>query len=149
MEFFTDRDLGGAIFPRVLAEAGVRVHRHADHFPPDAADQEWLPVAAERGWVILSNDLAILRRPLERDAVMRSGARLIVLVGGDARAADLARNFVNTLPAVERFLARHPAPFIAKLYRPNPVSAIEHGVPGSVELKLSLDDWHRLQKRSR
>ena len=146
MEFFTDRDLGGEIFPRILAQAGVRVHRHADHFVPDAPDHEWLPVVAGRGWVILSNDLAILRRPLERDAVMRSGARLLVLVGGDARAADLARNFVNTLPAVERFLARHPAPFIAKLYRPNPVTEIERGTPGSIELKLSLSDWRRLQR---
>jgi hypothetical protein len=146
VEFFTDRDLGGEIFPRVLRGAGVRVHRHADHFPPDAPDHAWLPVVAERGWSILSNDLAILRRPLERDAVMRSRARLFVLVGGDARAADLAMNFVNTLPAVERFLARHPAPFIAKVYRPNPVSAIESGLPGSVELKLSLDDWKRLQR---
>ena len=39
--YFTDRDLGKQ-FPRILAEAGVAVERHADLFPPDASDEQWL-----------------------------------------------------------------------------------------------------------
>jgi PIN like domain len=147
VDFFTDRDLGAEVFPRILREAGLTVHRHVDHFRPDAPDEEWLPEAARRGWIVLSSDKAILHNPLERDAVMRSGAPLFVLIGGDAPAAALARNFVNTLPAVRRFLAEHAPPFIAKVYRPNPVSDIDRGRPGRVELKLSRDDWRRMQER--
>lgn len=74
MEFFTDRNLGSEIFPGLLQRAGVAVHRHTDHFRDDAPDAEWLPVVAARGWVVLSRDEAIMRNPLEREAVLTSGA---------------------------------------------------------------------------
>jgi hypothetical protein len=99
--FFTDRDLGRRIFPDRLREGGLRVEVHFDHFAPAAADTEWLPVVAARGWVVLSNDQKIMRRPLEREAVRISGATLIVLVGGQVPAPELATNFLNTLPKIE------------------------------------------------
>ncbi len=73
MVFFTDRDLGGVIFPRILREAGLTVEAHRDHFAPNARDEEWLPQVARREWIILSSDQNMLRVPLERDAIMRSG----------------------------------------------------------------------------
>jgi hypothetical protein len=75
--FFTDRDLGNQIFPGILKGEGVRIERHAQHFPDNTPDEEWLPVVAARHWVALSNNLQIARRPVERDAVMDSGLRLI------------------------------------------------------------------------
>lgn len=39
---------------------------HRDHFPEDAADVEWLPEVAARGWVILSKDQF---NWLEREAI--------------------------------------------------------------------------------
>lgn len=108
---------------------------HVDHFAPDAADHDWLPVVAARGWVILSNDQKIMRRPLEREAVRTSGAALLVLVGGRIPAPQLARNFLNTLPKIEAFLREHRPPLIAKVYRPSPVELIETGRPGRIELK--------------
>ena len=136
MEFFTDRDLGGAIFPNLLQQAGQTGHRHVDHFAPDAPDEQWLPTVAARGWIILSADQNILRTPLERDAVMNSGAALFILIGGNAPAAELAANFINTLPRITAFLDEHQPPFIAKVYRPNPRTDIGRGRPGTVELKL-------------
>jgi hypothetical protein len=133
--FFTDRDLGRKIFPGVLREAGLRVEVHSDHFRPDAPDAQWLPAVSARGWIVLSNDQKILRRPLEREAVRSSGAVLLVLVGGGSPAQQLARNFLNTLPKIEEFLHRHAPPLIAKVYRPTPVDLIESGRPGRVELK--------------
>jgi PIN like domain len=146
VEFFADRNLGRYTFPGLLREAGVTVHVHADHFRPDAPDTEWLPEAARRGWVVLSPDRHIMRNVLELDAVMLSGAVLLVLVGGSLRAADLARNFVNTLPRIEDFLASHPAPLVAKVYRPSPPSDIERGRPGSVKLAISRAEWERRRR---
>lgn len=134
--YFTDRDLGRRIFPGALRQAGLRVEPHDDHFRPDAADVDWLPEVARRGWVVLSNDQKILRRPLEREAVRSAGATLLVLIGGDATAPELARNFLNTLSKVEAFLDRHSPPLIAKVYRPSPADLIDAGRPGSIELKL-------------
>lgn len=87
-------------------------------------------------WLVLSYDKGILRKPAESGAVMAAGLGLFVLVGGDAPAGQIARNVVNTLPKIERFLDDHPRPFIAKIYRPSPVSDVDRGVPGRVEIKL-------------
>lgn len=136
MIFFTDRDLGAEIFPSILRGAGISVERHVDHFEPAAPDEVWLRGVAGRGWFALSADKGILRKPPERDAVIRHGVGLFVLVGGDSTAAMLARNFVNTFAKIELFISQNQRPFIAKVYRPSPKSLVETGRPGTVERKV-------------
>jgi predicted nuclease of predicted toxin-antitoxin system len=143
VEFFADRDLGRYEFPGSLRSAGIVVHAHADHFPQNTPDVEWLPEAARRGWVILTNDRKIRSRALELQAVMTSGARVLALVGGSLPAAELARNFINTAAKVEEFVAEHPAPWIARLYRPSPVEGVAQGRAGSIKLIITLEDWQR------
>lgn len=53
--FFTDRDLG-KMFPTILRDAELRVECHADHFRPDATDEEWLAETAQRSWVAVAHD---------------------------------------------------------------------------------------------
>ena len=67
--YFVDRDLGRHILPDELEAAGLTVERHIDHFAQDAADELWLPEVAKRGWVILTGDKHLLRRPLEVAAI--------------------------------------------------------------------------------
>jgi hypothetical protein len=134
--YFTDRDLGKQ-FAEILRSAGLPVERHADHFAPDVADEAWLEAVGRRGWVALTHDRRIRYKPNERDAVMRHGVALLVIVGA-APFADLARAFVATLPRIERFLAQNTPPFIAKVYRPSPADTGRMDqVPGRVEL------WYR------
>lgn len=82
------------------------------------------------GWIALTHDRRIRYKPNERDAVMRNGVGLIVVVGA-APFPELARAFVASLPRVEDFLARHAPPFIAKVYRPGSAdggsSTVAHG----------------------
>lgn len=143
MEFFADRDLGRYEFPGALRAAGLVVHAHADHFPQTAPDREWLPQAAANGWLILTNDRKIRSRSLELRAVMTSGARVLALVGGSLPADELARNFINTIAKIEAFAAETPAPWIARLYRPNPVEGVAQGRPGSIKLITAFDEWRR------
>lgn len=147
MEFFTDRDLGGLIFPGILRAAGLTVHRHVDHFAPDALDVDWVPAVASRGWVILSSDRAMLRNPMERDAIMSSGARFFAVVGSSAPATELAENFVNTLAAIRRVITRQPAPFFAKIYRPS--SSEPRRRAGRVEVILTKAGWLALKSAGR
>ena len=132
--FFTDRDLGKT-FPRILREAGIATERHSDHFAGETPDAEWLPVVAARGWYVLSNDLGIHRKRIEREIVINAGTGLFLVVGGHAPMRHLALNFVNTYALVETFIEEHERPFIAKLYRPIPISRVAEGKPGSVILK--------------
>jgi hypothetical protein len=131
--YFTDRDLGKQ-FGEILKAGGLLVERHADHFAPDAPDEVWLAEVGTRGWVALTHDKRIRYRPNERDAVMRHGVALLVIVGG-VSFPDLAQAFVDTMPRIERFLASHDAPFIAKVYRPPPhETAPSRTAPGRIEL---------------
>jgi hypothetical protein len=93
----------------------------------------WLAAVGARGWIALTHDQRIRYKPNERDAVMRHGVVLLVIVGA-APFPELAYNFVVTLPRVRRFLVRNRPPFIAKIYRPTPSRGGRPGpVPGQVE----------------
>lgn len=113
--YFTDRDLGN-LFPEILRSHGVSVEQHKDHFAHDAPDEEWLAGISAHGWVAITRDRRIRYKPNERDAVIRHGVALLVLVG-NATHPELARSFVATGPKIERFLQGHTPPFIAKVYR--------------------------------
>jgi hypothetical protein len=113
--FFTDRDLGKR-FPEILRDGGLSVERHADHFAPDASDEEWLETVGHEGWVAVTHDKRIRYKPNELNAVIKHRVALLVLVG-KAPFPDLVRSFVATRPRIETFLDTHVAPFIAKVYR--------------------------------
>jgi len=106
--YFTDRDLGKK-FPEILKAGGLSVERHADHFPPNAHDEVWLKEIGSRGWIALTHDRRIRYKPNERDAVMRHGVALLVIVG-TVPFPDLARAFVTSLPRIEQFLGQHRPP---------------------------------------
>lgn len=116
--YFTDRDLGKQ-FGAILTSGGFTVERHADHFAHDTPDEVWLAEVGRRGWIALTHDGRIRYKPSERDAVIRHGVALLVIVG-KAPFPELAEAFVASLPRIERFLESHEPPFIAKVYRAPP-----------------------------
>jgi hypothetical protein len=131
--YFTDRDLGKR-FPEILSLHGLKVERHEDHFAPDTADELWLETVGSRGCIALTHDRRIRYKSNERDAVIRHGVALLVIVG-TAPFPELARAFVASLPRIEQFLSKHKPPFIAKVYRPSPAeTARRTSAPGRVEL---------------
>jgi hypothetical protein len=131
--FFTDRDLGKR-FPQILAAAGATVERHGDHFAHDCPDEAWLESVGQRGWVVVTHDARIRYKPNELAAVVRHRVAMLVVVG-HAPHPQLAEHFVATLPKITAFLARHEAPFIAKVYRPTPAELARHPrALGSVSL---------------
>jgi hypothetical protein len=135
--FFTDRDLGKR-FPLLLAEAGVSVEPHHAHFAHDTPDDVWIAEVARRGWVAVTHNRRIRYTPNEVEAVFNSGLAMLVLIGR-ANTSDLAANFARTLPRVERFLARHDPPFIAKVFRPS-ASEIERSQMARGRIELWLDE---------
>jgi len=144
--FFTDRDLGHQ-FPELLSRAGIAVEPHDAHFVPDTTDEAWLREIGTRGWYAVTHDSQIRFKPNERDAVMTAGVGLFVLIG-HAPLAELAENFIATIRAVERFIERTPAPFIAKVYRPAP-SRSQRRRSGTVAIWLSEADWKKSGRRER
>jgi hypothetical protein len=136
--FFTDRDLGKQ-FPETLRAAGLTVERHADHFKHDCPDEEWLQEIGRRGWIAVTHDRRIRYKPNELAAVNQNRVPLIVVVGS-APFSQLALGFVATYPRIERFIANHAPPYIAKVYRPPAGDlAKDPAAPGRIELWYSAD----------
>lgn len=132
--FFVDRDLGKR-FAAILGGAGLSVEWHDDHFPQKTPDEVWLREVTRRGWVVLTHDKKMRYTSRIRDEILGSGARVFIIRSARLTASQLAQVVVNSRTRVTRFLARHPAPFIAKVLRdPHDLDA-----PGRVELWLALE----------
>lgn len=117
LTFFLDRSIEAESLYRALIGAGAQVERHSAHFRHDELDAVWLSQAAARGWVILTRDRRIRYRPLERQAVVASRARLFSVVAGNLSGSVLADLLVSQLPRIASLAVDTPAPFLAVVRR--------------------------------
>ena len=116
LSFFIDECLGRHDVADALTAAGAVVELHHQHFAPGTPDAEWLPVVGSRGWIILTKDRHIRKRPLEREAILASSARAFVLTAADLNGAEQAALLASTLPRIRR-LCRQPGSFVATITR--------------------------------
>lgn len=90
-EFFIDRSLGKSI-AEGLRDCGLTVHTMASVYGEKAAqrldDQVWLRDAGNNGWIVLTKDDAIRRRPAERDALIEAGVRVFCLTSAQLRGSE-------------------------------------------------------------
>lgn len=116
--FFVDRCLGSRLVPDSLRAAGWCAEAHDDHFRPTTPDVEWIRVVAKRGWVILTKDRAIGRKPDERRVLYEEGARIVVLASkAHTTGPEIAAAFTSAAGRITAFSRSHAAPFAAKLVR--------------------------------
>ena len=115
--FFVDRSLGKKVVADALRNAGEQVEVHDDLFPQNAEHTAWLPVVAQKSWIIVTNDSRIGNRQLELLAVRNSKARVFVLVSGQIKGEEMANIFVAVLDPMKKLVSQHPGPFIAKVYK--------------------------------
>ena len=118
LEFFIDRSLGRSIATG-LRDAGLTVHTMADVYGEDEAqrlpDEAWLRDAGRNGWVILTKDDAIRRRPAERDALIAASARVFCLTSAQLRGAEQLSRFLGNHDRILR-QAKNPGPYIYGVY---------------------------------
>lgn len=97
-EFFVDRSLGKSIAEGLRA-VGLTVHTMASVYGEQAAqgqpDEVWLRDAGANGWIVLTKDDAIRRRPAEREALVEAGVRVFCLTNARLRGADQLAHFVE------------------------------------------------------
>ncbi|NER80385.1 MAG: hypothetical protein F6K42_12565 [Leptolyngbya sp. SIO1D8] len=114
--FFVDENLLGRHVAAIFVNAGVRVELLSDHFPTQTPDVEWLAEVGQRGWLVLTRDIAIGVNIPEVIAVAQGNAKMFALVMGNASRAELERDIVSAIPKMERYAQSYSAPFIAKVY---------------------------------
>ena len=116
------------VFPVAVRGAGVNLEILLDNFASGTSDAEWIPEVSSRNWVIITHNLRIRYNRLERDTVMNSGSRMIVICSGNTRA-EMAEIFLASRNRILAFLRNYEAPFIARLYR------------NRIEVWLNRDNW--------
>ncbi len=116
--FFIDRSLGKSIAVALRA-VGLEVLTMADVYGEKTAqtlkDEVWLHDAGTAGWVVLTKDDAIRRRPAERDALEAAGARVFCLTAAQLRGAEQATWLVENRHRILR-QCRKPGPYIYGVY---------------------------------
>jgi hypothetical protein len=117
-EFFVDRSLGKSIADG-LRSCGLIVHTMASVYGEKRAqgleDEVWLRDAGASGWIVLTKDNAIRRRPAEREALVEAGVRVFCLTTARLRAVEQTARFVDNRHRIIR-QARKPGPYIYGVY---------------------------------
>lgn len=109
-----------------LAQAGVRAINHDAVFQrQDTPDEEWLARAGAEGWVVITKDKLIRKRPIERQALLSSGVRAFVFSGGNLSGIEMAESISRALPRMLRLIASTPPPFIARITGSGDVALID------------------------
>lgn len=95
VKLFVDRSLGRYAVANALRLAGFPVVAHDEVFPQGTSDDVWLERAGSEGWVVLSADKAIRRRPSEQDAILQHRVRIVIVTSGNLTAERQGELFVQ------------------------------------------------------
>lgn len=98
---------------------------HREVFAPDTPDPEWINEVGRRGWTVITRDKNIRRRPNELRAVRAAGVHLFALTSGNLSAADTAAAIIKAWKAIQREVARTPAPALFSVSRAGDVRLLK------------------------
>ena len=115
--YYLDANLDGPELVDRLRGAGMPCEAARNHFAPDTEDEAWIPVIAARGWIIVTRDFAIRRRPNEREAWNTANATVVMLRGEKLSAGDMAKLLltVHARGRLDHYLAKRTPPMIVYL----------------------------------
>jgi len=82
VRLFLDENVDGEIFVGVLREAGIEHARMRDLFGRGVPDEDWIPVVARMGLIIVTRDVRTRRNRTELAALVRAEARVLYLHKG-------------------------------------------------------------------
>lgn len=114
---FIDRCAWSRKLGEALGAAGIRFVAHHEKFAPACPDEDWMKAAGREGWIVLTRDQAIRRKPNELKAFRDAKLIMFALASGNASAEDTARLVVALYPRILRKAraAKPPAMFSVTL----------------------------------
>lgn len=100
-----------------LDAIGAHYIPHHQLFAPAAPDEKWLEVAGREGWVVLTRDKHIRRRPAELEAFQTHQVTVFVLAAGNASAAETAELITRLYEKIQRLAAQGKPPVMYSVTR--------------------------------
>ena len=107
-----DRCMGRHDVASALKAAGEQVQILDDHFPQTALDVEWLPVIGARGWLLITKDMKIRKRPSELEALKRARIGAFILSAKDLTGVQQGELLAGRLAQMERKADQFARPFV-------------------------------------
>ncbi len=87
-----------------------------DYFPHDTKDADWLPIAGQNDWLVITRDKKIRTRPGERRAILENNVGCFCLTQKqDPTRWQYLKLLVQTLDQMESSFATTPRPFIYRV----------------------------------
>ena len=126
--FFLDRALQSYSLRYAPIALGARVEMHGDYFADNAADVDWLPEVASKGWIILTKKSVQLAGTTSNSQCGRAG---FLLIPGGLPGSDQVRIICAALRRMLRLLKVTSPPFVARIYRSSEVKIIPNKPPRS------------------
>jgi len=110
---------------KILVILGVDAHHLQDDFPPDTLDVDWIPEVGKKGWVVVTGDRRISKKPPERKALQEANVIAVFMSKGftSKKIFDIVASFVKWWPEIEYAVSRV-----------KPGTSLEVGVNGKVEV---------------
>jgi hypothetical protein len=115
--FVFDNDLPPCLAAGIRAfEDGLETVLHlSSEFPPDTADEEWLPQVGSRNLIVITRDARQRRNPAERAAYHRHRIGAFVLAGKNLKAWDLIEQTIRNWQKIKDLSRTSERPFFYRV----------------------------------
>jgi len=93
---------------KIVAILGVDAVHLQDEFPPNTLDITWIPEIGRRGWVVITADRGISKKPAERKALEEANVISVFMAKGFTTKPifELVSLFVKWWPDIDRSVQR-------------------------------------------
>lgn len=96
-----------------------------DHFPDKTLDEDWLKVAGNKGWNVITKDKRIRYRRAEFDIVVKHNVKMFTLTSGNLTGNEMANIIEKAIPKIHKFIQTHKSPFIAKVLKSGDIKNLD------------------------
>ena len=127
-------ELRDALGP-IAAQHEAVVELLSTHHARGTPDEVWLETAGKRGWVIVTYDVHVRRRPAERAMLEAAGVIAFVLRGKGLNGDQIRDALVNALPGICRKARQLAPPVICHVSRDGEIRVIVGDRRGGVRRK--------------
>lgn len=122
---FIDRDAWSGKLDAALRQANIPFEAHRDHFAHDTPDPDWLRAVGAKGWLVLTRDQNIRRKPDELAVLREAGIILFALTSGNLSAQETADIVIQAWPKMQRIATETSPPAIFSITRGAEIRKIE------------------------
>lgn len=111
MKYFFDNCLSHKFVTALTALDYTNLVHLKDEFPVDAIDVDWMPIVAQRGWIVVTADLRIRSRPEERAVRERLKLTTIFFAGAfqNLSFAEQSWRIIRWWPDIVRVSSKQKA----------------------------------------